>query len=148
MKISIGVDHGALLLREALLAHLRESGHEVIDHGTDSPDSVDYPDFSAKVAADVAAKRADFGILCCTTGIGMSISANKVPGVRAASCHYVDEASLCRRHNDANVLCLGGLHTTAHEARCLIDTFLSASFEGGRHARRVGKFTSWEHSPA
>lgn len=148
MKISLGVDHGAFALRQSILAHLKEEGHQVIDHGTHSLDSVDYPDFAAKVAADVAGGQADLGILCCTTGIGMGIAANKVPGVRAAICHFEDEAALCRRHNNANVLCLGGMHTTAYEAARLVDTFLNAEFEGGRHARRVGKFSSWESSPA
>lgn len=144
MKISLGVDHGALQLRESLLRHLTESGHEVLDHGTDSPDSVDYPDFSKRVCEDVVAGRAEIGILCCTTGIGMSISANKIPGIRAACVHFEDEAALTRRHNKANVLCMGGLHTTSYEAARLADTFIASSFEGGRHQRRVAKFTAWE----
>jgi len=144
MKISIGFDHGALPLRAPLLQHLREGGHQLVDHGTDSAESVDYPDFARLVADDVAAGRAEAGILCCTTGIGMSIAANKVPGVRAALVRHEDEAALSRQHNHANVLCMGALHTTAHEARRIADAFLASAPESGRHARRVGKFTAWE----
>jgi RpiB/LacA/LacB family sugar-phosphate isomerase len=144
MKISIGFDHGALSLREALIPYLQENGHELVDHGTDSPESVDYPDYSRAVCEDIQNGRAEYGILCCTTGIGMSMSANKFPGVRAALVRYEDEAALTRRHNNANVLCLGALHTTAYEARRLADAFISNAFEGGRHARRVGKFNDWE----
>lgn len=144
MKLSLGVDHGATALRSALLEHLRQRGHEIIDHGTDSTESVDYPDFARLVADDVLSGRAQCGILCCTTGIGMSISANKVPGIRAALVRHEDEASLTRRHNNANVLCLGGLHTTPYEAARLVDAFLGSEFEGGRHARRVDKFSQWE----
>lgn len=141
MKISLGVDHGAFGLREVMLTHLKESGHEVIDHGTYTADSVDYPDFAHAVGNDVANGLADFGLLFCTTGIGMSIAANKVDGVRAAIAHHDDEAALARRHNNANILCLGAMHTTAYEAKRLVDIFLDASFEGGRHARRVNKMT-------
>lgn len=139
LTISLGVDHGAFALREVLLTHLREAGHLVIDHGTYSADSVDYPDFAQAVADDVVSGRAKLGVLCCTSGIGMSIAANKVPGVRAALVHYEDEAALCRRHNHANVICLGALHTTHYEACRLVDIFISSTFEGGRHERRVNK---------
>lgn len=145
MIISIGFDHGAIPLREGLLASLREDGHELIDHGTDSSDSVDYPDYARLVCEDVRQERAEIGILCCSTGIGMSMAANKFPGIRAALVRYDDEAALTRRHNNANVLCMGGFHTTPYEARILARTFIQSSFEGGRHARRVGKFTDWEH---
>jgi RpiB/LacA/LacB family sugar-phosphate isomerase len=144
MIISIGFDHGALPLREALLTHLRQQGHTLVDHGTDKPDSVDYPDFARLVCEDVTGKRAEVGILCCTTGIGMSMSANKFPGIRAALVRYEDEAALTRQHNHANILCMGALHTTAYEAARLADTFLASQPEGGRHARRVGKFMDWE----
>lgn len=144
MKVSIGFDHGALNLREPVIDKLNELHHEVNDHGTKSAESVDYPDFARLVAEDVASGRADVGILCCTTGIGMSIAANKVKGVRAAMVHCEDEASLTRQHNHANVLCLGGLHTTGYEAKRLIEIFLKAEPEGGRHARRVDKFTALE----
>lgn len=144
MKISIGFDHGAIALRQPVLEYLQANGHEVTDHGTDSTDSVDYPDYAQCVARDVASGAAEAGILCCTTGIGMSMAANKVKGVRAAVVHFEDEAALTRRHNNANVLCLGALHTSPDEARRLVDVFLSNSFEGGRHARRVDKFSNWE----
>lgn len=146
MKVSIGCDHGALPLREALLEHLAQAGHEVIDRGTRTAESVDYPDFAQHVCRDVLEGNAEAGILCCTTGIGMSISANKINGIRAGLARYEDEAALTRQHNNANVLCLGGLHTTPYEARRLADAFLSSSFEGGRHARRVAKFSTWEAS--
>lgn len=144
MKISIGFDHGALPLRQPLLDHLQNLGHDIIDHGTDSPASVDYPDFAREVCSDVTSSRAESGILCCTTGIGMCMSANKVTGIRAALVRYEDEAALTRRHNNANVLCMGALHTTPYEAVRLVDAFLANSFEGGRHERRVGKFMEWE----
>lgn len=147
MKISLGVDHGAFNLRETLLAHLKEAGHDVIDHGTYSTDSVDYPDYAHAVSSDITAGRADLGVLCCTTGIGVSIAANKVEGIRAANVRYEDEAALSRRHNHANVICLGALHTTTYEAKRLVDIFLSAPFEGGRHARRVGKMTPQPTQP-
>lgn len=146
MKISIGFDHGAIPLRKALLDHLESKGHQIIDHGTDSTESVDYPDFAGKVCADVTAEKADIGILCCTTGIGMCMSANKFKGIRAALVRYEDESALTRQHNNANVLCLGALHTTPYEACRLADSFITSSFEGGRHARRVGKFMEWEQN--
>ena len=146
MKISIGFDHGALLLRDPLLECLRENGYSVIDHGTDSADSVDYPDYVKRVTDDVVAGDSDAGILCCTTGIGMCMAANKVKGIRAALIRYEDEAALTRQHNNANVLCLGALHTTPYEAKRLARIFLESSFEGGRHARRVDKFTRWENA--
>jgi ribose 5-phosphate isomerase B len=145
MKISIGFDHGALALREPVIEQLEALGHTVIDHGTKTTDSVDYPDYAALVTADVAGGEAEAGILCCTTGIGMSMAANKVKGIRAALVHYEDEAALTRQHNNANVLCLGSLHTQPAEARRLVEVFLASEFEGGRHERRVCKFTDWEH---
>lgn len=146
MKISIGFDHGAIPLRKKLLEHLHSSGHEVIDHGTDSTDSVDYPDFAKVVCHDVLEDRAEVGILCCTTGIGMCMSANKFNGIRAALVHYEDEAVLTRQHNDANVLCLGALHTSPEAACRLADQFIGSTFEGGRHQRRVGKFIEFERN--
>ena len=144
MNISIGFDHGALALRQPVLDTVAGLGHNVTDHGTRTADSVDYPDFAALVAADVSAGRADLGILCCTTGIGMSIAANKVKGVRAAVVHYEDEAHLTRQHNHSNILCLGAIHTTAYEAGRLIEAFLSSTPEAGRHERRVGKINAAE----
>ncbi len=144
MNISVGFDHGAIALREAVLKSVTQAGYSVIDHGTKTPDSVDYPDYARLVADDITSGKSKLGILCCTTGIGMCIAANKVPGIRAANVHHVDEASLTRRHNNANVLCLGALHTTPDAAHQLIDAFLNSQFEGGRHERRVCKFTEWE----
>jgi ribose 5-phosphate isomerase B len=147
MKVSIGFDHGAISLREAVLQVLKEAGHTVTDHGTDSPDSVDYPDFAREVTKDIVEGRSEAGILCCTTGIGMSMAANKVKGIRAALVRYEDEAALTRQHNNANVLCMGALHTTPYEAVRLVRSFLENAFIGGeqpRHARRVGKFMEWE----
>lgn len=144
MKISIGFDHGAIPLRQPVLEYLQAAGHEVIDHGTDSTESVDYPDYAKCVARDVASGTAEAGILCCTTGIGMSIAANKVKGVRAANVHFEDEAALTRRHNNANVLCLGAIHVQPEQAKRLVEVFLSNTFEGGRHERRVDKFSHWE----
>jgi len=142
MKVSIGFDHGALSLREALIEHLESNGHAVIDHGTDSPASVDYPDYVVPVCTDIREGRADVGILCCTTGIGMCMAANKQTGVRAALVKFEDEAALTRQHNNANVLCMGALHTTPYEAVRLTRVFMDSKFEGGRHARRVSKFDS------
>lgn len=140
MKISIGFDHGAIPLRAPLLEHLSACGHDLVDHGTDSTESVDYPDYADLVCEDVVKGRVEVGILCCTTGIGMSIAANKIKGIRAATIKFEDEAALTRQHNNANVLCLGAHHTTPYEAVRLADVFLESSFEGGRHARRVNKY--------
>lgn len=142
MKISFACDHGALALREAIIDHLHQNNIEVIDHGTRSAESVDYPDFAHKVCEDIQTNRADMGILVCTTGIGMSMAANKFDGVRAALVHYEDQARLTRQHNHANVLCLGAMHTSTYEACRFIDIFLNTEPEGGRHARRVSKFCS------
>ena len=149
MKGSIGFDHGALALRETVINSLNQAGHQVLDHGTDSTASVDYPDYARLVAEDVANGRAEAGILCCTTGIGMSMAANKIKGVRAALVRFEDEAALTRQHNNANVLCMGALHTTPYEAGRLVNVFLENTFTGAsqpRHARRVGKITEWENS--
>jgi ribose 5-phosphate isomerase B len=144
MKIAIGADHAGLALKEHLRQKLVQDGHEVVDYGTDKPDSTDYPDYAAPVARDVAGGRADRGILVCYTGVGMSITANKVPGVRAALGTNLDEVHLVRGHNDANVLTLGAKFTPPEEAEALVDAFLRTEFEGGRHARRVGKITALE----
>lgn len=149
MNISIGVDHGALPLREAILRFFNDCPSiTVIDHGAFAADSVDYPDFARKVADDLLAGNAELGILCCTTGIGMSIAANKIPGIRAGLAQHTDEAALTRQHNHANVLCMGALHTTPHQAVRLIKAFMAATPEGGRHDRRVAKFSQWESCPS
>tara|TARA_B100001248_G_scaffold241598_1_gene208366 strand:- start:40446 stop:40877 length:432 start_codon:yes stop_codon:yes gene_type:complete len=139
MKVSIGADHGGISLRESIIEVLEEAGHEVVDHGTKSKESVDYPDYAQAVGKDVASGDCDFGVLVCTSGIGMSISANKIPGVRAALIYNEDAAEYARRHNNANVICVGEKYVTPYiGARCM-KMFLETPFEGGRHERRVGK---------
>lgn len=147
MKIAIGADHAGFVLKEKLVEKLRASGHEVADHGTTSAVSTDYPDYAAAVGRDVAAGRADRGILVCSTGVGMSIAANKVPGVRAALAFNPDEVRLTRAHNDANVLTLGAKYNDENSAAGLVDIFLSTPFDGGRHARRVAKIHETEQHP-
>jgi glycine hydroxymethyltransferase len=137
--LAIGSDHGGFKLKETLKSHLQEQGITVLDLGTNSLESTDYPDFAHAVAQSVARGEAEEGILVCTTGVGMSITANKVPGIRAALVFNEEMASLCRQHNNANVLCLGEKLVTAEQAKRIIDTFLNARFEGGRHERRVNK---------
>lgn len=146
MKISLGVDHGALGLRQAILEHLQKSGHQVIDHGTHDASSVDYPDFAKLVGEDVLAGRAERGVLACTSGIGMSMAANKIPGIRAALIHFDDEAALCRQHNHANVVVFGQIHTTAYEVARLLDIYLASETQTGRHERRVGKLGALDGS--
>ena len=137
--VALGADHAGYELKQALVEALRQRGLEVLDLGTHTPDSTDYPDYAKAVARAVADHRARWGILCCSTGIGMSIAANKVPGVRAALVHDPETAALARRHNDVNVLCFSGKRTTPEQALAIIDAFLEARFEGGRHERRVQK---------
>ena len=139
MKISIGSDHRGFEAKERIKALLRELHAEVTDHGTNSKDACDYPDMALKVSQDVAAARAERGILLCGTGVGMSISANKVPGVRAAVCHDELTTQLSRRHNDANVLCLPADLVGDALMQSMVRTFLQTNFEGGRHQRRVDK---------
>src|SRR5262249_16881800 len=131
--IAIGADHGGFELKEALKQHLVKRGVSVADFGTRSHESTDYPDYAQAVAQTVALHRADFGVLICTTGVGMSISANKVPGVRAALVGDALTAARARQHNNANVLCLAGQTTPMEEATKIVDAFLNARFEGGRH---------------
>lgn len=137
--VSIGTDHGGIEIRRHLIAFLQKGGYQVIDHGVDSTDSVDYPDYAKLVGGDVAAGKADLGVLICRTGVGMSIAANKIAGVRAALVHNEEDARLSREHNNANVICFGASHEDAPTAQKFLDIFLHAQFEGGRHARRVGK---------
>jgi ribose 5-phosphate isomerase B len=144
MKIAIGADHAGFALKEQLRQKLAEEGHQVVDYGTHNTDSTDYPDYATPVAHDVAEGRADRGILVCYTGVGMSISANKVRGVRAALGTNVEEVRLVRGHNDANVLTLGARFTQPEDAEAMVDAFLETQFEGGRHARRVNKITAME----
>ena len=144
MKISIACDHGAFDLKERLKAHLAEQGHEVVDCGTHSTDSCDYPDFARPAAQMVADGTCDKGVVLCTTGIGVSITANKVRGVRCALCHDPLSAEMTRRHNDANVLAMGAQIIGGNLAERILDVFLSTEFEGGRHQRRVDKIMETE----
>jgi glycine hydroxymethyltransferase len=139
LRIALGADHGGVDLKDALVAHLKSAGNEVDDFGTNGSESVDYPDFANRVSRAVADGTHDFGVLCCTSGVGVCITANRHRHVRAASVRTVEEAAITRLHNDANVLCLGGkVHDTAL-ATAMVDTFLATGFEGGRHERRVCK---------
>jgi RpiB/LacA/LacB family sugar-phosphate isomerase len=137
--VALAADHGGYQLKEALKHHLESRGVSVADFGANSPEPSDYTDFAHVVGQSVAHRRSEFGILICTTGIGMSIAANKVPGVRAALLADEDAAALARRHNNANVLCLAGKTTSPERAARIVDTFLATQFEGGRHERRISK---------
>jgi ribose 5-phosphate isomerase B len=145
MRISIGADHRGYRLKEQLVSWLKSEGYDVTDEGADSTDSVDYPDFALKVANKVSSGQADRGILVCATGVGMCITANKVHGVRATTCGDADVARLSRQHNDVNVVCLSGDKLDESSAERLLDTWLEAEFEGGRHAVRVEKIADIEH---
>lgn len=144
MKIAIGADHGGYILKDQLRDKLTNEGHEVIDFGPNDGASVDYPDYAAKVAHKVAAGEADRGVLVCTSGVGMSIAANKVHGVRAALAVNEEEVRLTREHNNANVITFGQKFTTAEQAGKMVDIFLNTEFTGGRHARRVQKISDLE----
>ncbi len=148
MKIAVGADHAGYEVKKRIVRRLGELGHSVEDMGTDGPDSVDYPDFAHRVAVAVAGGRAERGILVCGSGIGMSISANKTPGARAALCTGEYAARLARRHNDANILCLGARVTGVDLIVSMVEIFLSTPFEGGRHRRRVDKMEPGGHSKA
>ncbi|MGF1561432.1 MAG: ribose 5-phosphate isomerase B [Geminicoccaceae bacterium] len=139
LTIALGADHAGFELKDSLKAAVSELGHQVLDLGTNTAESVDYPDFGKAVAQAVAEGRADRGIIVCGTGIGISIAANKVTGCRAAVCHDVTTARMARLHNDANVLALGARVVGPQVARDCLDAFLTTEFEGGRHARRVDK---------
>ena len=139
ITLAIGADHGGYQLKTTLKEHLQNQGLNVIDFGTNSAESTDYPDYAQAVAQSVAEHKSDLGLLVCTTGVGMSIAANKVPGVRAALVFDEQMASLARQHNHANVLCLGGKFTPPELGKKIVDTFIAAHFEGGRHERRVNK---------
>jgi ribose 5-phosphate isomerase B len=146
MKIAIGADHAGFALKEQIRRRLVDEGHEVLDFGTDSGESCDYPDFAQPVAREVAEGRVDRGILVCSTGIGMAIAANKVAGVRAAPAQSDDEVRLTREHNDANVLTLGARYVDEHRAAGLVDLFLDTEFSGGRHSRRLAKIAQLENT--
>jgi ribose 5-phosphate isomerase B len=139
LAISLGADHAGWELKEALKAWLIDQGHEVLDFGTHGPEPVDYPDYALQVAESVAAGKVGRGVLVCGTGIGMAITANKVPGVRAAAAADVFSARMCREHNDVNVLCVGARVTDRPLALDILRMWLATEFAGGRHARRVDK---------
>ena len=143
--IAIGCDHGGFALKEAVKKHLEVKGIEVKDFGCYSTDSVDYAIHAAKVAHCVADGEAEYGILVCSTGIGISMAANKVKGVRAALCCDTHAAEMTRRHNNANILCMGGLVISEEMGLNIVDTFLSFEFEGGRHQRRVDQIAAIEN---
>ena len=137
MKIAIGCDHGGYLLKQDILIWLEEHDIDFEDVGCFSTESVDYPIYGEKVARLVASGECEKGIVICTTGIGISISANKVKGIRCAHCADTLEAQLCRQHNNANMMAIGAGFTGPKLAAAMVETFLSTAFEGGRHARRV-----------
>ena len=141
MNISLACDHGGLALKQAVKQHLEKLGHQVEDFGTHTSDSCDYSDFAAPAAQAVAQGRCERGIVICTTGIGISIAANKVKGVRCALCTDPLMAEMTRRHNDANMLAMGAGIVGYNLAERMVDVFLSTAFEGGRHQRRVDKIT-------
>ena len=139
MKIAIGADHAGIELKNHLAQMLRDEGHEISDQGTDTTASVDYPDFAAKVAQVVVQGEAERGILVCGTGIGIAIAANKVDGIRAATCNDLFTARMSRAHNDANIVAIGARVVGVGVAEEIVHSFLQTTFEAGRHGRRVGK---------
>jgi len=148
MRIAIGADHAGVHLKQDVRRLLDERGIAYTDFGTYAIDSVDYPDFAAAVAAEVAQGRYDFGILVCGSGVGMAIAANKVSGIRAASIVDEESARLSREHNNANILALGERLTPPDRARQIVNVFLDTPFAGGRHQRRLDKIAALEHPPA
>jgi len=143
-RIAIGADHRGFALKELIMPLLQEPGHTYHDYGCYDTSSVDYPDIARKVGEAVAGGEFDYGILICSTGIGICIAANKIKGIRAALCHNPFEAQRARSHNDANVLCLRGEDIDASSARDIVRAFLSTDFEGGRHVQRVEKIRTME----
>lgn len=139
MKIAIGNDHAGTHFKEELVTYLVNTGHEVINCGTDGDSSVDYPDYAKAVSNLILEKKADFGVLICGTGIGISIAANKINGIRAALCTNEICARLSREHNNANIIAFGARVTGVDLAKSCLKAFLNAEFEGGRHSRRVDK---------
>ena len=145
MKIAIGCDHGAFALKNTFVAHLEAQGHQVQDFGTYSLDSCDYPVFGEAAARAVAGGECEKGIVVCTTGIGISIAANKVKGIRCAHCPDVMSAEMTRRHNDANVIAIGAGMVGMNVAKRMVELFLTTEFEGGRHQRRVDRMMEIEN---
>ncbi len=146
MRIAVGSDHRGREMRSKLAELLTQLGQEVVDVGTNDSEECDYPDIAAVVAQKVGSHEVDRGILVCETGLGMCIVANKVPGVRAAPCYDELTAELSRRHNDLNVLCLPGEVLAERLVDRLVDIWLNTEFEGGRHARRLDKISTFEHN--
>ena len=143
--LAIGSDHGGYELKEEIKKYLEEQKISYKDFGTDSAASVDYPDIAYPVAKAVADGECEKGILCCGTGIGISMAANKVKGIRAACCSDCFSAKLTRQHNDANILCMGGRVVGVGKALMMVDLFLHTEFEGGRHQKRIDKLTALEN---
>jgi len=144
MKVALACDHGGYRLKEIIKDYLEEMGVECVDFGTYSEDSVDYPDFAYKAARAVAERKVDRAILVCGTGVGICIVANKVKGIRAGLCCNVYTAEMSRRHNDTNVLCLGGRVIGDELAKAIVKVWLETPFDGGRHARRLGRLSEIE----
>lgn len=144
MKVAVGCDHGGIVLKDSVVSTLKELGAEVVDLGTYSTDSVDYPVYGLKVAEAVASGECDAGVLMCGTGIGISISANKVPGIRAAVCTNTYMAQLTKNHNNANIIALGGRVISPEEAKDIVKAWYTAEYEGGRHQRRLDMITDIE----
>ena len=145
MKIAIGNDHVAVSMKEEVIAHLCEKGYEVVNFGTDSTERTDYPIYGKRVAEAVASGECDFGILICGTGVGISLAANKVHGIRAVVCSEPYSAMLSRQHNNTNILAFGARVIGTATALMIVDAFLGAEFEGGRHERRVEMLTAIEN---
>lgn len=141
MKISIGNDHAGPEYKKAIVAYLENNGHQVINHGTDSESSVDYPDFGHPVATDIETGKVDLGIVICGSGNGIAMTANKHQGIRAALCWTKEIAALARQHNDANIISIPARFTSIPQAVEMVDTFLKTDFEGGRHQNRVNKIS-------
>ncbi len=146
--VAVGCDHGAYYMKEAVKAHLSGLGYEVLDLGTDSAESVNYPEYASAVCNAIRGKKAALGILMCGTGIGMSIAANKHRGIRAALCSDTFSARFTRMHNDANVLCMGARVIGEGLALDIVDSFISAEYEGGRHGARLDMIAEIEKSEA
>jgi len=140
LKVAIGCDHGGFDLKEIVKSVLKELGHEIADQGCDSPDSVDYPNFAKAVGLLVKEGKCDRGILICGTGIGMSMAANRISGIRAALCHEMFSARMSREHNDANILCIGARVIGPGQAAETVRTWMTTDFAGGRHQRRIDLF--------
>ncbi len=144
MKVALGCDHGGIDIKNAIIDDLKSKGVDFVDFGCYTNESVDYPEYAYKVATAVTKKEVDLGILCCGTGIGISMAANKVKGIRAAVCTNEFMAEMTRRHNNSNIICMGGRVIDEKTAVKLADIFLNTEFEGDRHTRRVDMITAIE----